>query len=123
MEGLFGQGEFSVDGEGNGKKTYSNRAFPFVSKESCEAVEENGLKEVPVLIEDAFPHREEQEEGSWEERCLLLFRKFIGFSVEDYEDKIINLVKSISEKRITAKGKGFKGQQNSTERLRIYNGM
>ena len=34
MEGLFGQGEFSVDGEGNGKKIDSNQAFPFVSKES-----------------------------------------------------------------------------------------
>ena len=56
MEGLFGPGEFSVDGEGSGKENDSNWAFPFVSKESCEAVEEKGLKEAPVLIEDTFPH-------------------------------------------------------------------
>ena len=64
MEELFGQGEFSMDVEGNGKENDSTQAFSFDSKESCEAVEEKGLEEVPVMLEDTSPYQEVQEKGS-----------------------------------------------------------
>ena len=35
--------------------------------------------------------------------------KVMGFSMDRYEDEIFNMMKSISKKRITAKGKGVQG--------------
>ena len=51
-------------------------------------MEERGSEEVLVLLENLALCQEEQEEGTWDESCLLLFNRFLGFSVDGYEDKI-----------------------------------
>ena len=71
-----------------------------------DIVEERGLEEVPVLSENLALC---QEEGTWEESCLFLFSRFLGFSVDGYEDEIFNLMNRICERRSMVKGKGVQG--------------
>ena len=78
--------------------------------ESRDVVEERGLEEVLVLLGDTTLFQEEQEEGTWEESCLLMFNRFLGFSIDGYEDEIFNLMNSICERNRLLKGRGFKGQ-------------
>ena len=72
-------------------------------------MEERGSEEVLVLLENLALCQEEREEGTWEESCLLLFNRFLGFSVDGYEDEIFNMINNICEKRSTVKGKGVQG--------------
>ena len=51
--------------------------------------------------------QEEQEEGTWEESCLLLFSRVLVFSVDGYKDEIFNMMNNICERRSTVKGKGL----------------
>ena len=113
MEGLFCYGEFFVDGEGSRKENDPTWAYPIEIEESCDAVEERGLEEVPVLLENTSLNQEEQKEGTWGESCLLLFSKFFGFLVSGYEeDKIFYLMNNICERRIIVKGKGVRGNED-----------
>ena len=38
-----------------------------------------------------------------------MFSRFLGFSIDGYEDEIFNLMNSICERRSTVKGKGVQG--------------
>ena len=119
MEGLFGQGEFSEGGGDCGNEEDPLWVYPIDTVESRDIVEERGLEEVLVLLENLALCQEEQEEGTWEESYLLLFSRFLGFSVDGYKDDIFNLMNSICERRSTIKGKGgFKGQQSLIEKER-----
>ena len=109
-----------MDVEGSGKENESTRAFPFDFEESCKAVEEKGLEEVPVMLEDSSTYQEEQEEGSWEESCLLLFSNFLGFLMDRYEDDIFNMMKSNCERRKMVKGKGVQGTTKFDRDLKKY---
>ena len=83
--------------------------YPIDIVESRGIVEERGSEEVLVLLENLALCQEEREEGIWEESCLLLFNRFLGFSVDGYEDEIFNMMNNICEKRSTVKGKGVQG--------------
>ena len=61
MEGLFCYEEFFVDGEGSGKENDPTWAYPIEIEESCDAVEERGLEEVLVLLENTSLNQEEQK--------------------------------------------------------------
>ena len=52
---------------------------------------------------------EGHEERTWEESCLLMFSRFLGFSVDGHEDEIFNMMNIISERRSIVKGKGVQG--------------
>ena len=54
------------------------RVHPINTVESKDVVEERGLEEVPVLLEDTTLCQEEQEERTWEESCWLMFSKFLA---------------------------------------------
>ena len=47
-----------------------------------------------------------------------MFSKFLGFSVDGYEDEIFNLMKSICEGRIMTKGKGVQGTTNFDRKIK-----
>ena len=106
MEGLFGQREFSEGGGDCGNFEDPLWVYPIDIVESRGIVEERGSEEVLVLLENLALCQEEQEEGTWDESCLLLFNIFLGFSIDGYEDKIFNMMNNICEKRSTVKGKG-----------------
>ena len=109
MEGLFGQELFSEGGGDCGNEVDSLRVYPIDTVESRDIVVERGLEEVPVLLEDTTLCQEEQKEGTWEESCLLMFSRFLGFSIDGYEDEIFNMMNSICERRSIVKGKGVQG--------------
>ena len=68
-----------------------------------------------MVVEDTqdFQRDERKEELStyheqmtWEESCLFRFSKFLGMSLEGYEDEILELMNRISERRQNEVGKG-----------------
>ena len=82
----------------------------WVSPDGCTntlvTVEEPGLEEVPVSLAETVLQQDVQEAGTWEESCLLMFSKFLGFFVARHEEEIFNLMSSICERRFKLKGKG-----------------
>ena len=114
MEGLFGQGVFFEGGGDCGNEVDPLWVYPIDTVESRDVVEERGLKEVPVLLEDTTLCQEEQKEGTWEESCLLMFSRFLGFSIDGYKDEIFNLMNSICERRSIVKGEGVQGRKKET---------
>ena len=74
--------------------------------DTLDVVEERGLEEVLVSLEGDALQQEEQEAGTWEESCLLLFSRFLCLSVASHEEKIYNLMNNICERRFKLKGKG-----------------
>ena len=88
MEGLLGQGVLSEGGGDCGNKVDPLRVYPIDTVESRDVVEERGLEEVPVLLENTTLCREEQEEGhgrrvaylcstdSWASRLMVMRMKF-----------------------------------------------
>ena len=99
---------FSEGGEGCGNEEDSLWVYPIDTMESRDVGEERGLEEILMLLDNTVLCQEEQE-GTWEESCLLLFSRFLGFSVDGYEDENFNLMNSICERRSTVKGKGVQG--------------
>ena len=79
MEGLFGQGGFFEGGGDHGNEEDPLSVYPIDIVESRDIVEERGLEEVLVLLENLALCQEEQEERTWEESCLLMFSRFLGF--------------------------------------------
>ena len=59
-----------------------------------------------MTLEGDALQQEEQEAGSWEESCLLLFSRFLGFTVDGHEEEIYKLMNSICARRFKLKGKG-----------------
>ena len=68
-----------------------------------------------IMVESSHDiHKEEGEKVSieedpetlkWEESCLLRFSKFLGMSLEGYEDEVLDLMYKISDRRQKGKGK------------------
>ena len=117
LEGHFGQKEFLWM-----EKVVELRVIPhgslLLEPWSSMTQKMRGLEEVPVLLEDTIIHQEEQEEGTWEESCLLLFSKFLGFSIAEYKDEIFKLMNKICERRTMVKGKGVQGTTKFDKELK-----
>ena len=62
--------------------------------------------------------QEEQEAWTWEESCLLLFSRFLGFLVVGHEEEIYNLMNRICERRFKLKGKGVQGTTKFDKKLK-----
>ena len=107
-----------MDGEGRGVEGDPSWISPIGTVDLYDAEDERGLEEVPVLLEDTIIHQEEQEEGTWEESCLLLFSKFLGFSIAEYKDEIFKLMNKICERRTMVKGKGVQGTTKFDKELK-----
>ena len=62
-----------------------------------------------MSLEGRVFQQEDQEKGTWEESCLLMFSKFLGFSITGHKEENFNLMSSICERRVKLKGKGVQG--------------
>ena len=65
----------------------------------------------------------EQEEGSWEESCLMRFSKCMGLSTEGFKEEIMDLMTRVSEKRYKDKGKRVQSSTKFDRELKRFRWM